>query len=89
MAKPQITVIKAAQSARPDPEKKHTIHAYRVERLSTYEYQCYRVTKNPDGTYTEEPFGNPTLLDLIMRKTHEAIKLESNEVFQANKKFVR
>lgn len=87
MAK-EIKPIKGPAQEPPEPTKRTTIHAYRVERLSVYEYQCFRTTKMPSGAFIEEPFGKPTLLDLVMRKVSHAIALESNEVFQANKKML-
>lgn len=81
------TPTKAQNNTAAPPETKTTtIHSYRAERLSTYEYQGYRTTKQPDGSYVEELFGKPTLLNLVARKFFEAIAKESNDVFQANKK---
>lgn len=88
MAKPSKTQapIQGATPAPPEPKPKlTTIHSYRTERLSMYEYQGYRLTKNPDGTFSEEPFGRPSLFNLVMRRVFEALNKESGEVFQANK----
>lgn len=70
-------------------QKQTTIHGYRAERLSTYEYQGYRITRQPDGSYKEELFGKPTLLNLVVRKFFEAMAKETNDVYQLNKRIVK
>lgn len=77
-----------AHSAAPNkPAKpKSTVHSYRVERLSTYEYQGFRLTKAIDGTFSEAPFGKPNISSLVLKRMYEAMNLEANEVFIANKK---
>jgi hypothetical protein len=84
MAKPQSP--KAPATAPPKPLSFLTTkHSYRVERLSQYEFQAYRATRQKDGSYIEEKFGNPTLFTLVARRLFEAMGTEANEVFQANK----
>lgn len=68
--------------------KQTTIHSYRVEKLGQFEYQGFKLTRSPDGTYQEERFGKADLLELVARKIFEALKREAAEVFQANKKAV-
>jgi hypothetical protein len=87
MAK-QVT-LKAVTTAPPESFKRTTVTSYRAERLSTYEYQGYKITRRPDGSYSEELFGKPTLLNLLARKFFEAMDKETNEVFQANKKLLK
>lgn len=62
-----------------------TTHSYRVEKLSQYEFQAYRATRQDDGTYVEELFGNPTLFNLVMRRVFEAMNFEAFQVFHTNK----
>lgn len=84
MAKP--TLSKSPSPAPPSLGKRKPIHGYRLERLSTFEYQCYRSTKNQDGTVTEELFGKPSLFELVSRKAMQAAYQEANDVFNQNKK---
>lgn len=85
MAKPQKA---APAAAPPEPLRKATTkHAYRIERLSQFEFQAYQLTKDlGEDRYVEKIFGKADLLELVMRRIYEAAKTEANTVYQDNKK---
>lgn len=84
MAKPVPS--KPSTPAPPKVDKATTIYSYRVERLSTFEFQSYRITRKPDGSYFEEIWNKPSLLDLVARRIFEAMRIEANAVYETNKK---
>lgn len=86
MAKP--TKVQPSPSEPPKTEVKpqETIHGYRVERLSQFEYQPFVITKNPDGSFSESKWGKADLIELVSNRIHRVQRTEANDVYQANKK---
>lgn len=85
MAKPKPSGEKIQT---PQPLKAPTIktkHSYRVEKLSQYEFQAFRATRQDDGTYIEEPFGKCTLFNLVIQKISQEMGKEAAEVFNAKR----
>lgn len=66
-----------------------TKHSFRVERLSQFEFQAFKVTRNDDGSYSEEKFGHSTVFDLVMRRVFESLGKDANAVFQQNKALMK
>lgn len=85
MAKPQKT--QPATLPPPNLKAPHlkTKHSYRVEKLSQYEFQAFRATRQDDGTYIEVAFEKPSLFTLVMRRVFTAMNKEASEVFIQNK----
>lgn len=69
-----------------EPQLRKTVHAYRIEKISQFEYQAYKIVLLDDGTYAEEKFDRLTLPDLLGRRMFMAMGREAHEVFEANKK---
>lgn len=81
--KPQSLPIQTPQPLKGPTLK--TKHSYRVEKLSQYEFQAFKATRQEDGTYIEEPFGKCTLFNLVLNKIGQAMSQEAGEVFLTNK----
>lgn len=67
------------------PPKFKTVKAYRVEKLSQYEWQGYEIVLSSDGTFTETIYSKPSLFPLVMRRIYEAMNIESHAVFKKNR----
>lgn len=89
MAKQPKTSPQVSSASVPQPKLKathlKTKHSYRVEKLSQFEFQAFKATRQDDGTYIEEKFGKCTLFTLVMRRVFDAMNAEASELFILNK----
>lgn len=87
MAKPQAQKPQSpAPPKAPEAPQATTIYSYRIERLTTFEFQSYRVARQPDGSFKEEIWNKSSLFELVQRRVVQAMREEANKVFEDNKK---
>lgn len=60
--------------------------SYRAHRESTFAWQAYRLTLFSDSSHSEEKVGKADLIDIVMRRLGDLIRIEGQGQFLADKK---